>query len=286
MCGKHELKEHGQCIGLNASGKRCAKVGPLCNKHRMEQQVIKDEQFAEAMWERLIDDFDAGHVTLDEVEEQIHASADMGGLTAAWRDRLIVRTQAERNHQEFFAQHHEVPLHADNQNVHRAVISDQTNRGMQILLAQKVPEDQDTLTEIWNTWALWEPVPEPLKKDMRGWYDQSSCRHPNDWLYRKTLDGLWAMVKGNSELVDRLADEADESLGMCCEGHLCRLVNVMVGFDERFEIQISKKEQLQQKMAEISMREVSAEQKALDAWKWMEANGIPEGERSAWVDAF
>lgn len=289
MCGKHELKEHAQCIGLNDNGKRCMKVGPLCNKHRAEQKVIHDMQFAEAMWDRLMDDYEEGGITLDEIEDRIIFSANAGGLTPEWRDRLLDRVRMEREEAEYFAQHHEreVPFHEDNQNVHRAIISEQTNRGMEILLAQDTRFMGPVLSEIWAAWG--DDVPKALKDDMYNWCNQPSCRKPYDFLYRDALRGLWSIIKGHkdkAELINRLAEECDEAFGMCCEGHLCRLVNVMVGFDERFEVQVSKKEQLQQKMAEISMREVSTEQKALEAWKWMEENGIPEEERNAWIDAF
>ena len=283
MCGKHESKDHGQCIGLNKNGKRCSKIGTLCNKHKAEQQVIKDQQFAEMMWEHWMDEYDADIVTLDRVEMRIALLTEDGKLTVGWRDQLLERVRFERRQAEFFRQNQgQIPFYADNQNVHREVITDQTNRGMEILLAQEVPKEQETLTEIWLAWG---DSPKALKEDMLRWYNQSSCRKENDWLYKRALDGLWSMIKGNSDLLGRLADEADESSGMCCEGHLCRLVNVMVGFDERFEVHVSKKEQLQQRMAEIAAMDVSTEQKALDAWKWMEANGIAEEERSAWIDA-
>ena len=284
MCGKHESKDHGQCIGLNENGKRCSKIGTLCNKHKAEQQVIKDRQFAEKMWEHWMDEYDADIVTLERIERRITLLTEDGKFTVEWRDQLLRRVRFERRQAEFFRQNQgQVPFHADNQNVHRTVVAEQTNRGMEILLAEPVPEDQSTLTEIW---LAWKNSPTALKEDMMRWYNQPSCRKENDWLYKRALDGAWAMIKGNPELEGRLRDECNEAQGMCCEGHLCRLVNAMVGFDDRFEVYVSKKEQLQQRMAEISLQETSTEQKALDARKWMEDNGIPEEERTAWIDAF
>lgn len=286
MCGKHMSKPTMQCIGLGEDGKRCTEVGHLCVKHQIEQDQIKERIFAEEFWDRLGEAYHMEALTLGELEERI----DAANLSPAWKT-LMYEWVHQLREEEMALFDEEVPIHRDNQNVHRAVVTEQTNRGMEILLAQEVKSEQNTLPEIWDAWdGYWvNPVPRSIRDDMIYWYDQPSCRNLEDWLYRKALDGLWAMIrehKDKTELMIRLADEVDDSLGMCCEGHLCRLVNVMVGFDERFETPITKKELLQQKMAEIAAQDISVEQKALDAWKWMEENGIAVEERSAWIDAF
>ena len=77
-----------------------------------------------------------------------------------------------------------------------------------------------------------------------------------------------------------------ESLGKCCEGHISRLCNVLVGFDDSFKPVVSAGELLQQKLAAIAERDIQVEYKVGEAWILFEELGIPIEERNAWIEAF
>jgi hypothetical protein len=115
---------------------------------------------------------------------------------------------------------------------------------------------------------------------------------PGDFLYKRLLDGLWALVQRTSdpelreELRCRVAQEVMESKGMCCEGHISRLVNVMVGFDDAFKPAVSTGELLQNKMAAIAAKELETELKQAEARSVFAELGIPEAEQAAWLEAF
>ena len=189
-------------------------------------------------------------------------------------------------------------LARDVQNTHTTVVAQQTNAGVEKLLAQRVPADQQTMMEIWN---MWTSTPQQkhsprgalqLFSDMLSWYETADCKEPGDFLYKRLIDGLWAMVQGTSdpdmrqELRCRVAQEVIESKGMCCEGHVSRLVNVMVGFDDAFKPPVATGEVLQNKMAAIAAKEVDTEIKQAEARSVFAELGIPEAEHAAWLEAF
>ena len=173
----------------------------------------------------------------------------------------------------------------DNQNVHRKVVTDNTNDQTKKLLEVTVPSEQNTLAEVRTLF----PKSRKLIADVEHWYGVTMCRKEADCLYKRTLDGLWALIKASphrEELSHRLAEEIAESLGQCCEGHLSRLCNVLVGFDEAFTTVVSKAEILQQKMADIAALGVTERTKKMRAKKVLRELEIPVAEHAAWLDAF
>jgi hypothetical protein len=108
-----------------------------------------------------------------------------------------------------------------------------------------------------------------------------------DWLYRRTLQHLWAKIKGyndevQDELVKRLYEECRDALGMCAQGHIARLTNVLVGFDAAFKAPVS----LQDRMADIARQESTEEEKRAAATLVLVEYKVAEAERGAWLEAF
>ena len=73
---------------------------------------------------------------------------------------------------------------------------------------------------------------------------------------------------------------------MCCEGHISRLCNVLVGFDETFAPPVPFGEILQNKMAAIAALEVETEEKIRQATAFFNEFAVPEPDRAAWLEAF
>ena len=179
-------------------------------------------------------------------------------------------------------------LAMDTQNVHTQVVAIQTSDGMKFLLETSVPAEQDTMGDIRAAWA-------PIKgrkrvlRDMEHWYDTAECVQANDFLYKRMLDGLWARIqahKERDELTKRLWEEASESVGKCCQGHLSRLTNVLVGFMDEVKAEVPVGELLQQKIAAIAAQDIRVEEKVCAAWAVFEELKIPMEQRDAWIEAF
>lgn len=187
-------------------------------------------------------------------------------------------------------------LARDTQNVHTRVVSDQTNKATETLLAIKVPETQQTEKTMTLVWLgiLGVSYGSYLRvaQDVNRWFNTKDCRVQDDNLYRKLLRGLVAMLNAEkdderrSELFRRLWEECQEAVGMCCEGHISRLCNVLVGFDEAFQPPVPFGEILQSKMSAIAGLDVSDEEKRRQANAFFDEHGTPQEERVAWLDAF
>ena len=73
---------------------------------------------------------------------------------------------------------------------------------------------------------------------------------------------------------------------MCAQGHLSRLANVMVGYDESIRPSVSNREEFQTQMAEIAKKEDILENKIKEATLLMDTINMPQDERESWLEAF
>lgn len=185
-------------------------------------------------------------------------------------------------------------LARDAQNVHTAQVSKQTNGNLDILLATPPREGGDTLNSL-TRWWMCRIAPSfedywKVMQDVHHWYHARTCKKTNDQLYKRVLDGLVAKVvqapdEVFGELVKRVWEECSEAVGMCCEGHLARLANVFVGFDEAFVPPVPVGEILQQKMADIAEMKLSHKLKLQKAIAVMDELKIPIADRDPWLEA-
>lgn len=183
---------------------------------------------------------------------------------------------------------------ADAQNVHTSAVNKQTNAGLEKLLAVAVPHDQDTQLTMS---AAWFKLPSfnftdyvTVINDVNKWFNRKTCRKDNDKLYRNALRGLVAIINRKpeelrKELFQRLWEECNDAVDMCCDGHITRLCNVLVGFDDAFKPPVSIGELLQNAMAAIAAAEISDVEKLNRATAFFDEHGIPQEERVAWLEA-
>lgn len=212
-------------------------------------------------------------------------AAEFAAHMAEWRARHV---NAHANLPELGRMAH------DSQNVHTHVVNEQSNKNMEILLAvTDVPATQATLYEIKQAWDkiyTVKKVDNRLYEDMRRWWNQTSCTKPNDYLYRRLLRRLWFKIKTTekddlrTELTKRLQEECSEAFNLCCAGHITRLCNVMVGFDERFVQAQSRGEILQNRFAQIAQIEDDIE-KYIQATQVISELGLTNDEAAPWLDS-
>jgi len=193
-------------------------------------------------------------------------------------------------------------LAKDKQNVHTGVVNKQIDDANKILNAIIVPKNQHTLDEIYDAWTQVLPLTwiqiNPVYFDMLYWGKKKRIYKSGDYLYRKMLQKLWALIKSymNSsqdpsaniykELLTRLWEECQDSLNMCAHGHISRLTNVMVGFHDGFLSPQSSATAFQNAIASISNKNMLVSEKIAQASALMTTYGIPEDERQVWLDAF
>lgn len=241
------------------------------------------------------------HLTLNEFNTQVNTLKQQSGASL-YESETIIATQVDEIVTEITQLRgvQEVPVNVttelgklayDKQNVHTQPIVKQTSKSIEILVSQKLPEEWDMKSVIESYLRRNKLVTKhkTTLKDICKWYRTRTCRVDNDKLYAKMLDGLLVIIQTHThkqELMKRFLEETSEAVGLCCEGHLSRLCNVMVGFDERFNPEVPVKEILQQKMALIAGKDIPVEAKVFEAYAVFQELKIPEEEQSAWIDAF
>jgi hypothetical protein len=174
----------------------------------------------------------------------------------------------------------------DRQNIHTQIANTQTDTTLKQLFAVVVSEDQRTFKEVSAEWGRLGCSDEMVLADVRVWAGKSMITTEDDWLYRRTLQHLWAKIKGfptdvRDELAKRLYEECRDALGMCAQGHIARLTNVLVGFDDAFKAPVS----LQDRMAEIARQESTEEEKRAAAATILNDFRVAVSERAAWLEA-
>jgi hypothetical protein len=186
----------------------------------------------------------------------------------------------------------------DGQNVHTRFVTEQTNSALQILLNMDVPPTQKTVLESHMKFMEFTALGriqdvsldmiDRVDRDVKRWYRTATCRVQDDYLYKRVLDGLWLKIKTSSvrdELVIRLWQEMVDSVGMCCDGHISRLTNVLCGFDEAFQPELTPGEKLQNRMAVIASMEGGIILQTAHALAAFREFDIPREQWEAWVDA-
>lgn len=192
-------------------------------------------------------------------------------------------------------------LAADTQNVHTAPVAKQTNSNVELLLEDGDDPSYDVLVTLSSWWMVLIPTTKfadywKVMEDVRFWYEKRTCKATGDFLYKRVLNGLVSKIllatdtegagrELHVELAKRLWEECVEAIGMCCEGHISRLANVLVGFDDAFRPPVPVGEILQSKMAAIAEMKLSHKLKLQKAVAVMDELSIPAAERAPWLEA-
>jgi len=206
--------------------------------------------------------------------------------------------QQIRRHVPIPANRREAQLAADTQNVHTSEISNQMKEAIDMLCAVEVPNTQKAtvheMRDSWRRMGKTEAEIAVVYNDVTVWWNKNTVYTHDDRLYRRCMRGLWYTIKGykgevREELEKRMWDECRDACvpySVCTQGHLARLSNVMVGFDDAFAQPVPVGEILQQKMAAIAGMDIESE-KQIDLAKALLAElKIPEEKHADWLAAF
>jgi len=213
--------------------------------------------------------------------------------------RAIQMREWQQVHRPVFrADQREAQLAADSQNVHTREITQQMKDSINILLAVDVPKDQTgSVREMrvgWLEKGYSEYEVNVVYQDVVNWWNKDTIFSQNDKLYRRLLRGLWWTIKQykadvRAELERRLWEELRDGAipySVCTQGHVARLSNVMIGFDDAFVPPVPVGEILQQKMAAIYGMDVAQEEQLRLAQSVLAELKIPADQHENWLSAF
>ena len=244
--------------------------------------------------------------TFEQADAQVQAWVANGTLAMRFVPNLHQQIQVYIQIRDWHAIHRpvfradqrEAQLAADSQNVHTREITQQMKDSINILLAVQVPPEQTgSVREMrvgWLEKGYSEYEINMVYRDVVNWWNKDTIFSENDKLYRRILRGLWWTIKQykadvRAELEQRLWEELRDGAipySVCTQGHVARISNVMIGFDDAFVPTIPVGEILQQKMAAIYGMDVDYEEQIRLAEAVLEELQIPREQYGSWLSAF
>jgi hypothetical protein len=273
------------------------------NQQRLRDQA--DDYSLRPMFHALRRLVDQG-ATFEQADAQVQAWITNGTLAMRFVPNLHQQIQVYIQIRDwhvvhrpvFRADQREAQLAADSQNVHTREITQQMKDSINILLAVQVPPEQTgSVREMrvgWLEKGYSEYEINMVYRDVVNWWNKDTIFSENDKLYRRILRGLWWTIKQykadvRAELEQRLWEELRDGAipySVCTQGHVARISNVMIGFDDAFVPTIPVGEILQQKMAAIYAMDVDYEEQIRLAEAVLEELQIPREQYGSWLSAF
>ncbi len=176
----------------------------------------------------------------------------------------------------------------DNQNIHRSSVQNATHKMVLAILARPVSEGQETLVELITSFQ----DPTPVRWIGRDTRERTITEVTNDYynteafsvMYGDVLDRVWTYIRAHehrNDLVIRLAQELCEGIGMCSNGKMARLMNVLQGYDETLE-QEAPKELFQGRIALLTKLPLAEREAAARAL--FDEFHIPAEEHAVWLE--
>jgi hypothetical protein len=122
----------------------------------------------------------------------------------------------------------------DTQNVHTSKMVEmvlETSKKL-MKLSKNKKEELDTMAYCFTRCKLSDKARQQMALM---YYSDSSIYNLKAPTYRLVMDGIWVYIDSQKEdlqkeIVERLAQELEDNVGMCAQGNLSRLVNVLSGY--------------------------------------------------------
>jgi hypothetical protein len=171
---------------------------------------------------------------------------------------------------------------ADNQNVHRTETVKYVTDIYKKLCAIAVPADQRTVAELLYHCKLGDAATLQFVKHYLEPVDIYEISKP----YPKAIDGVWAYIRVHpekEELYVRVRDELEDNVGMCAQGNLSRLCNILSGYLDGITPPVAKGELTQQKIAAIANDDEG--NKVARGRVALRELGVPEDDWAPWIEA-
>jgi hypothetical protein len=105
--------------------------------------------------------------------------------------------------------------------------------------------------------------------------------------YPQALDAVWAYITYHpekKELYQRVKDELTDNIGMCAQGNLSRICNIVSGYLDGVEPMVSKVEEFQNKIAALAADQTN-KNKIETAKQLLKEYDVPTNEWNVWLEA-
>lgn len=177
----------------------------------------------------------------------------------------------------------------DRQNVHTSVVVQKVKEVVQKILQIPVPPEYQTET----LKTSGEIILECRLSRQAAWQMMSKYCNEEDiyelgfGIYARVLNSVWQYIKASPDSEDLkriLASEMQDNIGMCAQGNLSRLCNILSGYMEGLAVDTkSKNELIGERLA--SLIEIDdADERVAAGVRILQELDVPVDERDAWLE--
>lgn len=233
-------------------------------------------------------------MSLDEFMARAMQDVEHGGAIRGWGGEVAVVPP----HMRAGARAMAVPnpnvlarIANDNQNVHTQLVVEQTKKNVQEILKIPVPEDYKwqaaRLSMTYKTIIMFCHLSPKSAWQFSSMYCSDATIYDLEpGIFGKVVDGVWQYISNSPDKKDLkkiLSSELRDNIGMCAQGNLSRICNVLQGYLEG----IGQKEALNTILGRefAKLMEVESEIERLNQGKLiLFNNNVPEDQWEPWLE--
>jgi hypothetical protein len=230
--------------------------------------------------------------SLDEFMARALQDAENGGVVQGWggeeippaqRRGAVVMALPNPNVLARFAN--------DNQNVHTQLVVEQTKKNVAEILKISVPVDyrwqRNTLSMTYKTIILFCRLSPKSTWQFTSMYCSDATIYDLEpGIFGKVVDGVWQFISKSPDKQDLkkiLTSELRDNIGMCAQGNLSRICNVLQGYLEGIGQKESVSEILGREFPKLMEIENQVEREARGA-AILRENNVPENQWENWLE--
>jgi hypothetical protein len=179
----------------------------------------------------------------------------------------------------------------DAQNIHTTAAVTQTINAVNLIKNIPVPEEyrwnmnkvSKTMSEIISECDL---TPASAWQMVAKYCSDERVYEMESGIYGKVLDGVWQHIKNSPDKEDLkkiLKSELIDNIGMCAQGNLSRLTNILAGYLDGIAPQQSMSERIGNRLSTLTNIE-DVQERLNEAVKIFKEVGLPENEWYHWAE--
>jgi hypothetical protein len=193
---------------------------------------------------------------------------------------------------QHFADHRQLAqLANDRQNVHTAMVVAKVKETVDKILLIPVPLEYrtDTLKTSGEIILECKLSRAAAWQMMAKYCGDENIYEMGNGIYGRVLNSVWQYIKTSPDAADLkkiLAAEMEDNIGMCAQGNLSRLCNILSGYLDGINTDVkSKNEIIGEKLAELMKSEPNEDNRREVGRLILRDHGIPFEEWNAWLEA-
>jgi hypothetical protein len=280
------MRQTNTFISLIARGKKGEDVSEAIDIMKVEHRYERSR--VETMIEMAPDNQDDAQYVIRMEHKRVKRQR---ALDEIWENRR--RAMMQNVNQMEDTDDEPIPMfHADPQNIHRAeTVNEVVKKTIQKVITISVPEDY-----VWNMTAISRTPGEiisecklsiPAGKLLIDKYTSEETIYDMvPGIYGKILDSVWQFVKGHDDkslLIKTLKTELEDNIGMCAQGNLSRLCNVLQGYIDG--LSVTPIAEILGDLFPPLMEIESADERRERGLQIMRTYNVPDDQHNDWLES-